>query len=139
MKVVMLKHNSFKFTKKKAENNIFSIEQIMLDLPDDINGLLAGKTAMKYTGTEVDAMRAVAESAKKRLLSDFNQVCSASLSPSTYAPNHFQCLFFLMNHFRLQYNSNITKYWSAYLLISFNKVGIILAQGGVRGVHVVPI
>ena len=46
----------------------------MLDLLDEINGLLAGKTAMKYTGTEVDPMRAVAESAKKRLLSDFNQV-----------------------------------------------------------------
>ena len=74
-----------KIHQDKNWNNIFSIEQIMLDLPDDINGLLAGKTAMKYTGTEVDAMRAVAESAKKRLLSDFNQVCSAScffFSPS---------------------------------------------------------
>ena len=48
----------------------------MLDLPDEINGLLAGKTAMNYTDTEADAMRAVAESAKKRLLSDFNQVFS---------------------------------------------------------------
>ncbi|VDN52521.1 unnamed protein product [Dracunculus medinensis] len=45
---------------------------IMLDAPDEVSSLLSGKLALKYSGTDLDAMRAIAEAAKKRSLSDFN-------------------------------------------------------------------
>jgi hypothetical protein len=46
----------------------------MLDLPDEIKTILATKTATKYTGSDLDAMRAVADSSKTRSLADFTQV-----------------------------------------------------------------
>lgn len=46
----------------------------MLDAPDEVSSLLSGKLALKYSGTDLDAMRAIAEAAKKRSLSDFNAV-----------------------------------------------------------------
>ena len=33
-----------------------------------------GKLALKHSGTDLDAMRAIANAAKKRSLADFNQV-----------------------------------------------------------------
>jgi len=49
------------------------LSKIMLDVPDEISGILAGKTASKYSAVDLEAMRAVADSAKKRSLADFNQ------------------------------------------------------------------
>ena len=46
----------------------------MLDLPEEVPTLLAGKVAVKYTASDLDAMRAVADAAKKRSLADFNKV-----------------------------------------------------------------
>lgn len=46
----------------------------MLDSPDEINTILTHKTAMKYSGSDLDAMRAIAAAAKKRSLADFNRV-----------------------------------------------------------------
>jgi hypothetical protein len=46
----------------------------MLDVPDEVNGLLSGKLALKYSGSDLDAMRAIANAAKKRSLADFNLV-----------------------------------------------------------------
>jgi 26S proteasome regulatory subunit N6 len=48
--------------------------KIMLDSPDEINTILSHKTAMKYSGSDIEAMRAIANSAKKRSLADFNKV-----------------------------------------------------------------
>jgi len=49
------------------------LSKIMLDFPEEINSILSGKIASKYTGPDLDAMRAIADSAKKRSLADFNQ------------------------------------------------------------------
>ncbi|KAK6059621.1 hypothetical protein COOONC_02747 [Cooperia oncophora] len=46
--------------------------KVMLDVPDDVNTLLTGKLALKYSGSDLDAMRAIAAAAKKRSLADFN-------------------------------------------------------------------
>lgn len=46
----------------------------MLDTPDEVNSLLSHKLAIKYTGRELDAMRAIATAAKIRSLADFNKV-----------------------------------------------------------------
>jgi len=48
------------------------LSKVMLDTPEEVNSILAHKLAVKYTGTDLDAMRAIAASAKKRSLADFN-------------------------------------------------------------------
>ena len=42
--------------------------------PDDVNSLMSVKLALKYSGRDVDAMKAVAQASKKRSLADFQQV-----------------------------------------------------------------
>lgn len=46
----------------------------MLDQADEVNSILSGKTAMKCSTPETEAMRAIAEAAKKRSLDQFNEV-----------------------------------------------------------------
>ena len=46
--------------------------QVMLGNYDEVKSLLMHKTAMKYTSTELDAMVAISEAAKKRSMADFN-------------------------------------------------------------------
>lgn len=47
--------------------------KVMVDVPEEVPTLLAGKLALKYSATDLDAMRAIALAAKKRSLSDFNK------------------------------------------------------------------
>jgi 26S proteasome regulatory subunit N6 len=44
--------------------------------PDEVHTLLSGKLALKYSGSDLDAMRAIADAAKKRSLADFNKASS---------------------------------------------------------------
>lgn len=44
----------------------------MLDVPDEAVALLSGKLAQKYSGSEIEAMRAIAAASKKRSLAEFN-------------------------------------------------------------------
>jgi 26S proteasome regulatory subunit N6 len=48
--------------------------KIMLDAPDDVAQISAGKVALKYSGSHVNAMQAIANAAKKRSLAEFNLV-----------------------------------------------------------------
>lgn len=47
----------------------------MLDTPEEVSTILSAKLALKYSGSDLEAMRAIAEAAKKRSLADFNAVC----------------------------------------------------------------
>jgi len=47
------------------------MSKTMLNLPEEVTHLLSGKLALKYIGPDLDAMRAIADSANKRSLSDF--------------------------------------------------------------------
>lgn len=49
------------------------LSKVMLNLPDDVTNLVSGKLALRHSGTELDAMKAVALSAKNRSLSEFQQ------------------------------------------------------------------
>lgn len=60
------------FQSERCHSNIL---QIMLDSPEEVSIILSAKLALKYSGLDLDAMRAVAEAAKKRSLADFNAVC----------------------------------------------------------------
>ena len=42
--------------------------------PEDVLSLVSGKLALKYSGTQIDAMKAISQAAKKRSLADFQKV-----------------------------------------------------------------
>ncbi len=61
-------------------NLYFIIEIFFHDFrPDDVNALMSVKLALKYSGRDVEAMKAVAQASKKRSLADFQQVCFNSM------------------------------------------------------------
>lgn len=47
--------------------------KIMINSADDVGGLISSKAGLKYTGVELDAMKAVAEAYGKRSLKDFEE------------------------------------------------------------------
>jgi len=47
------------------------LSKIMLNLPDEVTTLSSGKLSLRYSGSDLDAMKAVAASAKNRSLKDF--------------------------------------------------------------------
>ncbi|VDM37678.1 unnamed protein product [Toxocara canis] len=48
------------------------LSKVMLDTPDEVSTILSAKLALKYSGSDLEAMRAIADAAKKRSLADFN-------------------------------------------------------------------
>lgn len=51
--------------------------KIMTNQADDVAGLISSKAGLKYTGVELDAMKAVAEAYSKRSLKDFEEAVNA--------------------------------------------------------------
>lgn len=47
------------------------LSKVMLNLPDEVTNLVSGKLALRHSGPELEAMKAVALSAKNRSLADF--------------------------------------------------------------------
>lgn len=47
------------------------MSKIMLNLPDEVQGIVSGKLALKYSGSNIEAMKAVAKASQKRSLADF--------------------------------------------------------------------
>ncbi|CDH52208.1 pci-domain-containing protein [Lichtheimia corymbifera JMRC:FSU:9682] len=45
--------------------------KIMLNLPEDIQAILSGKTALRYSGSDIEAMKAVASAHQNRNLQEF--------------------------------------------------------------------
>ena len=43
--------------------------------PDDVNALMSVKLALKYSGRDVEALKAIAQASKNRSLADFQKVC----------------------------------------------------------------
>ena len=42
--------------------------------PDDVNALMSVKLALKYSGRDVEALKAIAQASKNRSLADFQKV-----------------------------------------------------------------
>lgn len=47
------------------------LSKIMLNLPDEVANIVSGKLALRYSGKDLEAMKAVAKSSKARSLADF--------------------------------------------------------------------
>jgi len=47
------------------------MSKIMLNTPDEVLSIVSGKLALKYSGSDIDAMKAIALAAKERSLADF--------------------------------------------------------------------
>lgn len=49
---------------------------MLFDRPEDVLQLVSGKLALKYSGSEIEAMKEISHAAKKRSLADFQKVRS---------------------------------------------------------------
>ncbi len=47
--------------------------KIMLGLPEDVLSLVSGKLALKYSGSQIEAMKEISQAAKRRSLADFQR------------------------------------------------------------------
>jgi len=47
------------------------LSKVMLKSPEDVNNLVAGKLALRYSGSHVEAMKSIASASSKRSLADF--------------------------------------------------------------------
>merc|ERR1712179_776150 len=47
------------------------LSKVMLKTPDDVNNIVAGKLALRYSGSHVEAMKSIASASSKRSLADF--------------------------------------------------------------------
>ncbi|VDM55714.1 unnamed protein product [Angiostrongylus costaricensis] len=61
----------------------------MMDEPDDVNKLLSGKLASKYSGSDLEALRAIAAAVKARSLADFNDAYPQELREDPVVCEHF--------------------------------------------------
>jgi len=52
------------------------LSKVMLNLPDEVTSLVSGKLALRHSGPELEAMKAVALAAKQRSLADFQKAVS---------------------------------------------------------------
>ncbi|SLM34253.1 26s proteasome non-atpase regulatory subunit 11 [Lasallia pustulata] len=70
--------------------------KIMLNLVDDVNNLMASKQAMKYSGKNLEAMKAVARAHSNRSLEDYEKALSDyrfELGSDTFIRNHLRRLY----------------------------------------------
>ncbi len=49
------------------------LSKIMLNIPEDVQHIVSGKLALKYSGSDIDAMKSVAKASHKRSLADFQE------------------------------------------------------------------
>ena len=70
--------------------------KIMLNLPDDVNSIIASKLGKRYAGADVDAMKAVATAHEHRSLDEYQEALRAHrehLSDDPIIRNHLASLY----------------------------------------------
>jgi 26S proteasome regulatory subunit N6 len=70
--------------------------KIMLNLTDDVNNLMTSKQALKYSGTNLEAMKAVARAHSNRSLEEYERSLSDyrhELGSDTFVRNHLRKLY----------------------------------------------
>lgn len=72
------------------------LSKIMLNLPDEVTNIVSGKLALRYSGRSLEAMKAVAKSAKARSLADFQSAVTtfkAELEEDKIVAKHLDTLY----------------------------------------------
>lgn len=72
------------------------LSKIMLNMTDDVNTLLTHKSVQKYSGRDIDAMKAIADAHSNRSLKEFEQVLDTygkELSSDPFIRSHFSALY----------------------------------------------
>jgi len=72
------------------------LSKIMLNLPDEVTNLVSGKLALRHSGPDMEAMKAVALSAKARSLADFQKAVTTfkiQLEDDKVVSNHLDTLY----------------------------------------------
>jgi len=72
------------------------LSKVMMNVSDDVNALMSVKLVLKYGGHDVEAMKAVAQTGKKRSLADFEQPLKNSkteLSDDPLVDSHLGTLY----------------------------------------------
>lgn len=66
-------YDSIDSPRAKGALKYMLLSKIMINAADDVNNLLAGKLALKYSGREVESMKAIAGACEKRSLAEFQK------------------------------------------------------------------
>jgi len=72
------------------------LSKIMLNLPDEVTNLVSGKLALRHSGPDMEAMKAVALAAKQRSLADFQKAVGdfkKQLEDDKVVSNHLDTLY----------------------------------------------
>merc|ERR1711892_1130841 len=75
------------------------MSKIMLRMPEEVHNIVSGKLALKYSGTDIEAMKAVALSAKNRSLADFQnalETFKVQLEDDLIVSKHLESLYSTM-------------------------------------------
>ena len=63
---------------------------MLLFRPEEVQHIVSGKLALKYQGSEIEAMKEVAQASKNRSLAEFQSVSISSLLILITAPKIFR-------------------------------------------------
>merc|ERR550519_278840 len=72
------------------------LSKVMLNLPDEVSNIVSGKLALRYSGPEVEALKAVAAANKARSLAEFQNAVkkySKELEQDRIVANHLDTLY----------------------------------------------
>merc|ERR1719402_135202 len=72
------------------------LSKVMLNLPDEVSNIVSGKLALRYSGPDVEAMKAVAAANKARSLADFQAAVGtfkAQLQEDKIVAKHLDMLY----------------------------------------------
>jgi len=70
--------------------------KIMINAVDDVNNLITGKLALKYAGTDIESMKAIAAACKNRSLAEFQKTLEhfkAELIDDNFVRSHLDVLY----------------------------------------------
>ena len=70
----------------------FYVTKLFLFRPEEVQHIVSGKLALKYQGSEIEAMKEVAQASKNRSLAEFQSVSISSLFILTTFPTIFKKL-----------------------------------------------
>ena len=68
----------------------FYVTKLFLFRPEEVQHIVSGKLALKYQGSEIEAMKEVAQASKNRSLAEFQSVSISSLLILITAPKIFR-------------------------------------------------